>query len=133
MSRKPVDFSDSIRKNLAYDNTYGQHKDVHAPHWTGDEGNQAALMRASFTTPETMKYFNGGIYNRQLRNYVTTALHGKGNTIYDLRKFKGEEDFDPQAIEYKTVGVNETSLGNSDMWMAAGLVGAALLFICVTN
>lgn len=136
MSRKPVDFTGSIRTNLAYDNTYGQHKNVHAPHWTGDEGDKAALMRSSFPNPATMAYFNGNTYNGQLRNYVTTALQGRGKSIYDLQKLKGENDFDTSGrdkIEYKTVSTSETSFTNKDLWIAAGIIIAAFVFITVTK
>lgn len=137
MSRKPVDFTGSIRTNLAYDNTYGQHKNVHAPHWTGDEGDKAALMRSSFPTPATMAYFNGNIYNTQLRNYATTAMQGRGKSIYDLTKLKGENDFDTSGrnqVEYKTVTATNTSyLTNTDLLMGAGVILAAVVFICLTK
>lgn len=135
MSRKPVDFTGSIRTNLAYDNTYGQHKNVHAPHWTGDEGDKAALLRATFPTAATMSYFNGPIYNAQLRNFATSALQGKGRTINDLTKLKGENDFDTSGrdkVEYKPVSTSSMAyMGDSDVYIGAGIILAAIVFIAL--
>ena len=83
MAQVDVDFSKQRRKNLEFQENYGSRKSVFSPHWTGSEGDRAAIMRMVYPSPQAQSYFRSPAYNSYNRNYVTTALQGQGKTIAD--------------------------------------------------
>ena len=63
------------------------------------------------------------------------ALQGKGRTINDLTKLKGENDFDTSGrdkVEYKPVSTSSMAyMGDSDVYIGAGIILAAIVFIAL--
>lgn len=126
------DWGWAARQNLAYDEHYGQHKSVDNPVWAGAEGDKAALMRATYESAAAQSYFQGPVYNQQYRTMVTTALQGRGRSIYDRVQLTGMDDYDTSGRnqkEYTEVSM-ASGLGNSlDYLVAGGIVVLALVFI----
>lgn len=119
-----------VRKNQ-YELHYGQEKSVHAPVWSGAEGDQAALVRASYPSSNAQAYFSGGVYNQQYRNMVTSALQGSGQTIYDRVQLTGMDDYYTGGRNYTEYGQVSMSggLDTGDYLLAAGIIGIATAFI----
>lgn len=95
MSKVDVNFAQQQRKNLEYQANYGSRKSVFSPHWTGSEGDRAAIMRMVYPSPQAASYFKSPAYNAYTRNYVTTALQGQGKTIADPVQLT-DIDYKPQ-------------------------------------
>lgn len=132
MAKVIPDFRSAIKKNLAYERDYGQHKNVQSPIWTGAEGDRAALYRGAYPSVGAQRHFSGSVYNGYYRNFVTSALQGKGKSIYDRVQLNGAEDYDTSGRnekEYSLVSMNASGLTNTDVVIGAGILVCALAFI----
>lgn len=102
MAKVDVNFSDQLRKNLEFQENYGSRKSVFSPHWTGSEGDRAAIMRMVYPSPQAKAYFKSPAYNAFTRNYVTTALQGQGKTIADPVQLT-QADYHPEVGRSKNI------------------------------
>ena len=126
------DFGWAMKKNLAYEKDYGQYKNIQNPIWTGAEGDRAALFRGSYPSYSAQEHFKSAQYNGYYRNFVTTALQGKGRTIYDRVQLTGEDDYDTSGRntkEYSLVSMTPSGLSSTDVIVAAGILTCAMGFI----
>lgn len=126
------DFGSAIKKNLAYEKDYGQHKNVHSPIWTGAEGDRAALFRGSYPSFTAQQHFASPTYNVYYRNLVTSGLQGKGRSIYDRVQLTGTEGYDTSGRnqkEYPLVSMSSTGVSNTDVVIAFGVLTCAAAFI----
>lgn len=126
------DFTSAMKKNLAYEKDYGQYKNVQYPTWTGAEGDRAALFRGTYPSYSAREHFKSAQYNGYYRNLVSTALQGKGRTIYDRVQLTGKEDYDTSGrneTEYPLVSMTPTGLNSTDVLVAAGVFTCAVGFI----
>jgi hypothetical protein len=132
MTTSYPDWGWAARQNLAYDEHYGQHKSVDNPVWAGAEGDKAALLRATYESAAAQSYFQGPVYNQQFRTMVSTALQGKGRTMFDRVQLTGMDDYYTYGRNEKEYSmVSAYSLSSADYMIAVGAIGAALLFFIV--
>jgi len=135
MSRVTPNFTQAMRANQARAADYGTYKSVTDPIWTGAAGDRAALYRGAYPSASAMAYFEGPTYNQQYRNLVTTALQGRGRKITDRVLWTGQNDYDTSgrnAKEYQLVAM-DSGVENMDMFIAMGILGAAIVFIFMTR
>ena len=132
MTTSYPDWGWAARQNLAYDEHYGQHKSVDNPVWAGAEGDKAALLRATYESAAAQSYFQGPVYNQQFRTMVSTALQGKGRTMFDRVQLTGMDDYYTYGRNEKEYSmVSAYSLSSADYMIAVGAIGAALLYFIV--
>ena len=129
------DFTDAMKKNLAYERDYGQYKNVQSPVWSGAEGDRAALFRGIYPSQVANSHFKSGTYNTYYRNFVTTGLQGKGKSIFDKVSLRGGEDYDVSgrdAQEYSLVSMEGSDfygMSSTDVVVASGILACAIAFI----
>lgn len=132
MAQVQPDFTEAFTRKNQYELHYGQQKGVHYPAWAGAEGDQAALTRSSYPSAAAMSYFAGPTYNQQYRNLVTTALQGRGRTIYDRVQLTGMNDYSTYGRdekEYEPVSMGLSGITNTDFMIAMGILSVAAGFI----
>lgn len=126
------DFESARQKNLGYNITYGAHRSVHAPHWSGSEGDEVAMTRMAFPSAAVQRYFHGDQYNQLLKNQIQTALQGEGRELGDYHRLSGADDYTPsigrtkytQASEYpKMQKAGETSEQNELILVGIVVIG----------
>lgn len=129
--QKLPDFESAAARKNQYELHYGEQKGVHYPVWSGAEGDQAALTRATYPSTGALNYFNGPVYNQQYRNLVTTALQGKGRSIYDRVQLTGAEDYSTDGRtmpEYDLVSMGG-GLGSTDYLIAMVVIAVGVGYI----
>lgn len=102
-----TDFESARQKNLGYNITYGAHRSVHAPHWSGSDGDEVAMTRMAFPSASVQRYFEGDQYNQLIRNQVQTALQGEARSIGDYHRLSGAADYTPQIGRTKYAQASE--------------------------
>ena len=133
--QKLPDFQEAAVRKNQYELHYGEQKGVHYPVWSGAEGDKAALARATYPSTGAMNYFSGPVYNQQYRNLVTSALQGRGRTIYDRVQLTGMEDYSTygrDVAEYDLVGMSG-GLGSTDYLIAMVILAVGLGVIFFTR
>ncbi len=130
-------FEQQARKNLEFQENYGSYKSVYAPHWTGTEGDKAALMRSAFPDIQAKQYFNSPTKFIFQRNLVTTALQGTATKITDARVLTAKDDYTPninrtsvaQLTGYNNVGMKSGLISGNEIAIGTILTIGALGFI----
>ena len=89
-------FEVARQRNLGYNNTFGSHRSVHAPYWSGAEGDYVAQARMTMPSVAAQRYFSGDEHNQFIKMRVETALQGEGRHIGDFQRFTGGDDYTPQ-------------------------------------
>lgn len=107
MQQLPPQFLQAKQKNLGFGVTYGAHRSVHAPHWTGDEGDLVAQTRMAWPTATVQKYFNGPQYNQLSKTLLQTALQGEARSMASAKKLVGQDDYTPQLGRTKLAQASE--------------------------
>lgn len=102
-----TDFEAARQKNLGYDITYGAHRSVHAPQWTGYEGDLVAQTRMNWPSVSAQRYFDGDAYNQYAKTFVQTALQGEARTMGDYQRLSGGDDYTPQIGRTKIMQASE--------------------------
>jgi len=137
MQRLPPDFASARQKNLGYAVTYGSERSVHAPHWTGEQGDEVAQTRMAWPSTGVQQYLSGPNYNQFAKNFVQTALQGEGRSMFDSIKLTGQDDYTPQRGRTKYAQASEypamQKIGSDDDGISTEVILVTVVIIGIVG
>lgn len=90
-----VDFESARQRNLGFGLTYGANRSVHAPHWEGTLGDEAAQSRMAFPSGSLQRYLDGNDYNHHSKLFLETALQGESRSMSSTGRLLQQDDYTP--------------------------------------
>lgn len=129
-------FTKARTQNAIYGDTYGERKRPDHPEWYGIAGDRAAVVRASFPTIQTKKYFRSDRYNVNRNNfYATGNLGNKPFKVNNQIVLTANPNIHPvpEAYSEVTYDGDSSGLSNSDYWMAGLAISGFIIFFIVAS